>query len=145
MRLEIRDIDTAETVRASFALMRQFRPHLMDADELVASWQRQARQGYRLLGLYRDGELAALAGWRPMENLVHGRHMYVDDLVTDERCRGQRLGETLMNHLKQLARSHGCAKLLLDTPMSNTLGHRFYYRQGLVATALRFMQPLSED
>jgi hypothetical protein len=33
---------------------------------------------------------------------------------------------------------------VLDTPLSNVLGHRFYYRNGLLAGALRFgmnMQP----
>ncbi|QEL55421.1 GNAT family N-acetyltransferase [Chromobacterium paludis] len=144
MNLEIREIDTTEAVCACFPLMRQFRPHLASAEELAARWHSQCEQGYRLLGLYREQALLALAGWRIMENLVHGRHMYVDDLVTDENYRGQGLGETLLNHLKRLAPQHGCARLLLDTPMSNTLGHRFYYRQGLVATAFRFMQILEE-
>ncbi|POZ61134.1 GNAT family N-acetyltransferase [Chromobacterium alticapitis] len=144
MSLEIRDIDTSEGLRACFPLMRQLRPHLSGPDELVERWERQRREGYRLLGLYQDERLVALAGWRPTENLVHGRHMYVDDLVTDESCRGQKLGEALLNHLRRLAGRHDCAKLLLDTPMANTLGHRFYYRQGLVATALRFLQPLRD-
>jgi hypothetical protein len=37
----------------------------------------------------------------------------------------------------------GCARLVLDTPLTNVLGHRFYYRNGLLATALRFGQTLS--
>ncbi|OYV81674.1 MAG: GNAT family N-acetyltransferase, partial [Acidithiobacillus ferrivorans] len=36
------------------------------------------------------------------------------------------------------------AKLLLDAAMSNTIGQRFYYRQGLLATALRFSVTLPE-
>jgi hypothetical protein len=27
---------------------------------------------------------------------------------------------------------------VLDTPLTNVLGHRFYYRNGLLARALRF-------
>jgi hypothetical protein len=43
-----------------------------------------------------------------------------------------------MERLKAEGRARGCVKLVLDTPLTNTLGHRFYYRHGLLATALRF-------
>jgi hypothetical protein len=35
-------------------------------------------------------------------------------------------------------RALGCRKLVLDTALENTLAHRFYYRQGLLAMSLRF-------
>jgi len=75
--------------------------------------------------------------------LVHGAHLYVDDLVTDETCRSSGYGKVLMERLKAEGRALGCTKLVLDTPLSNTLGHRFYYRQGLLASALRFNVPLT--
>lgn len=34
-----------------------------------------------------------------------------------------------------------CARLVLDTPLSNSLGHRFYFRCGLLATVLRRGDP----
>ncbi len=39
-------------------------------------------------------------------------------------------------------RSLGCKKLVLDTGLDNALAHRLYYRQGLLAQALRFNIPL---
>jgi hypothetical protein len=48
-----------------------------------------------------------------------------------------------MDRLKDEARALGCSRLVLDTPLSNALGHRFYFREGLLATALRFTLPLS--
>ena len=35
-----------------------------------------------------------------------------------------------MAHLRERARALGCGKLVLDTPLSNALGHRFYFRCG---------------
>jgi GNAT superfamily N-acetyltransferase len=84
-----------------------------------------------------------LAGFRVQENLVHGRFLYVDDLVTDSGARGCGYGERLMQHLQEQARLTSCNRLLLDTPMSNCLGHRFYFRCGLLATALRFSLPIT--
>jgi len=72
---------------------------LGDATKLVVRWQRQSLEGYRLSALVCAGRPQALAGFRIQENLVHGRHLYVDDLVTDEQERLYGLGERMMAHL----------------------------------------------
>ncbi|EQD64493.1 GCN5-related N-acetyltransferase [mine drainage metagenome] len=131
--------------RRCYLLMAQLRPHLISEDEFVSRWQRQTRDGYQLLALHAGSNVLALAGYRVQENLVYGRHMYVDDLVTDACLRGSGHGAELMTRLKQDARLLGCTKLLLDTPLSNALGHRFYFRQGLLATALRFSLPIAAE
>ncbi|HCA27584.1 MAG TPA: GNAT family N-acetyltransferase [Betaproteobacteria bacterium] len=131
-------IDNENDVRRCYAVMAQLRPHLASEDDFVARWRRQATDGYRLLALLDGLHVVALAGFRVQENLVHGRFLYVDDLVTDERLRSGGHGERLMARLKQEAHVLGCGKLVLDTPLSNSLGHRFYFRNGLLASALRF-------
>ena len=137
--LRFEELTEAEAVASCFPLLRQLRPHLSGPDALVTRWQRQARDGYRLIALLHDGRPTALAGFRTQENLVHSRHLYVDDLVTtDAAARSGGFGAALLPHLMVLAREAGCAKLLLDTPVTNLRGQRFYERQGLVAGALRF-------
>jgi GNAT superfamily N-acetyltransferase len=140
--LEIREANSEEEVSACFPLMKQLRPHLATETEFVERWRRQRAAGYRLLGLWHEGKLVALAGFRVIENLVHGTHLYVDDLVTTEEARGRGHGAKLLCRLRTEAQTLGCTKLLLDTPLANVLGHRFYYRNGLLATALRFAEVL---
>ncbi len=136
--LDIRYADEEAEIAACFNLMRQLRPHLADAAEFIARWRRQQAAGYRLMALWEDDRPVALAGFRLQDNLVHGVHFYVDDLVTDESARSGGYGARLMDRLKDEARALGCTKLVLDTPLANVLGHRFYYRNGLLASALRF-------
>lgn len=136
--IQIRLIDTADEVAACFPLMQQLRPHLVDAEELVTRWQRQTGDGYRLVGLWEGDRLMALAGYRIGENLVYGLHCYVDDLVTNAEARSGGYGQRLMDWLKATTEAAGCGRLVLDTPLTNVLGHRFYYRNRLLATALRF-------
>jgi GNAT superfamily N-acetyltransferase len=57
---------------------------------------------------------------------------------TDESERRRGHGARLLGRLKAEGRALGCRKLVLDTALENTLGHRFYYRQGLLAMSLRF-------
>ncbi|WP_042703866.1 GNAT family N-acetyltransferase [Azospirillum sp. B506] len=142
---DIRAIETDEEVAACFPLMRQLRPHLSSKEEFVSRWRRQTAAGYRLLALWQADGPTALAGFRLQDNLMHGIHFYVDDLVTDEKARSTGAGRLMMDRLKSEARRSGCTRLVLDTPLTNMLGHRFYFRHGLLARALRFSIDLDED
>lgn len=140
--LVLRTVTGEEDVRACFPLMQQLRPHLLSEDDFWGRCRRQAADGYSLAGLFNEGTPVALAGYRVQENLMHGRFLYVDDLVTETVQRSRGHGERLLVFLRDQARALGCNKLVLDTPMSNSLGHRFYFRCGLLASALRFNAPI---
>ncbi|MFZ6861897.1 GNAT family N-acetyltransferase [Undibacterium sp. Ji67W] len=124
-------------------LMQQLRPHLTDLSTWIAYWKRASQAGYRLWRLENAGQIVALVSYRIAENLVHGHYLYVEDLVTDHAERGSGYGQMLMDLLKQEALAQGCGKIVLDTGLNNALAHRFYYRQGLLASSLRFNQVLS--
>ena len=143
--LSFRTVGEAE-IGACYDLMRQLRPHLASVEDFVTRWRRQAADGYRILALWLEqGPYPgprALAGYRITENLVHGKFLYVDDLVSDQAERSRGYGAKLLDKLKEEGRALGCKKLVLDTGLDNALAHRFYYRRGLLAQALRFNIPL---
>ena len=139
---DLNHIDTDADLRACLPLMRQLRPHLAHADDFVARIDRMRGQGYRLLAGIDAGQAVALAGYRFQENLIYGRFVYVDDLIVDDTRRGGRWGARLLSALDDIARQAGCAKLVLDTGLANSLAQRFYFRQGLLSTALHFSKNL---
>ncbi|UCJ17034.1 GNAT family N-acetyltransferase [Pseudomonas sp. MM211] len=130
---------------ACFSVMRELRPHLNDANAFARQVQRQAGQGYRLLAAWRGDRVVALAGYRLQENTLYGRFVYIDDLIAlpDEQRGG--LGQLLIDAVRAHAISTGHAYLVLDTALGNALAQRFYYRQGLLARGMHFVQPLSEE
>ncbi|APR93922.1 hypothetical protein PATSB16_05800 [Pandoraea thiooxydans] len=134
-----------EEIAACYPAMRELRPHLSSQQEFMTRVSRQFEQGYRLLAAWRGSHAVALAGYRLQENLVYGRFLYVDDLVALETERRGRLGQRLLEALADEARAQGCAKLVLDTALSNALAQRFYYRQGMLATAMRFNLALNKE
>ena len=143
--VEFHYVDQEGDVLVCYPLIRQLRPHLDSEQEFLQRWQQLSVQGYRLLALWHGIQPVGLAGFRVQDNLVHGRFVYVDDLVIDESCRSRGYGKILIEQLKVEAELLGCSRLLLDAAMSNPLGHRFYYRQGLLATALRFSMTLPDE
>lgn len=135
-------IDSDEEYLASFDVMRELRPHLADVAAFTAQARRQAEQVYRLLAVWQDNQVQALAGYRLQENLLYGRFLYVDDLVAPADARRHGLGAKLIDALREEARKQGCKNFVLDTALGNSLGQRFYFRQGLLAVGMHFRQPL---
>lgn len=143
--IALRHAETEEEVAACFPVMVLLRPHLRDAAELVTRVARQRAEGYRILAAWPGREPMALAGYRFTENLIHGRFLYVDDLVTAEDARRGRLGARLLDAVAAEGLAAGCNRLVLDTALDNVLAHRFYYRQGLLARALRFSREIDRQ
>ena len=134
---DIRPLVDEVAIRAAWPLVAQLRPHL-DADALVAQLQRQCGEGFRATILYDAGVPRAYAGWRVHENLVYGRHMYVDDLVTDETVRSRGYGKAMLDWLKVEAQRLGCTRLQLDSGTFRKDAHAFYLREGLRIEAFHF-------
>jgi ribosomal protein S18 acetylase RimI-like enzyme len=139
----IRHADSVAELHACWPAMRQLRPHLRDAQDMAERMQRMRDDGgYRLLAVWHGEEAIALAGYRLQENLVYGRFLYVDDLVTLEGRRGGQWGARLLDEATLVAEQAGCAKLVLDTGLANALAQRFYFREGLLTGSMRFSKVL---
>lgn len=138
----LRHADSAADLQACWPVMRQLRPHLRDAQDMAERMQRMREHSYRVLAVWQGDEAIALAGYRLQENLVYGRFLYVDDLVTLEGKRGGQWGARLLDETTRIAEEAGCAKLVLDTGLTNALAQRFYFRQGLLTGSMRFSKLL---
>jgi GNAT superfamily N-acetyltransferase len=140
---QLRHAETDREVAACFPVMVLLRPHLANAEELVKRVARQRQAGYRLLAAWHDGVPVGLAGYRLEENLIHGKFLYVDDLVTAAEERGRGIGARLLDAAAEEGKKLGCRRLVLDTGLDNVLAHRFYYRQRMLARALRFSRDIA--
>lgn len=137
-QIDLRIAETDAEIGACFPVLRQLRPHLADAAELVARVQGQRSRGYRLLAARSNGEVLGAAGYRMQENLIHGRFVYVDDLVVSAEARRGGIGAVLLDAVAAEARAAGCARMTLDTGLDNSFAQRFYFRWGLLATGMHF-------
>jgi GNAT superfamily N-acetyltransferase len=145
MRRMVRELLAGESGAATAALL-ELRPHVGSAGELVARVDEQRDEGYRLAGSFEAGDeqAAAAAGFRVVRNLVSGRHLYVDDLVTREALRGRGHADALMAWVEDEARRQGCAFLELDSGLGprRADAHRLYFRRRLQITAFHFQRAL---
>ena len=133
----IRELVLDEDVRKAFGVMRQLRPHL-EEEEFVRRVREQRDNGYRLAVVEEDGHVRAAAGFRVMDMLVQGRHLYVDDLVTDETRRSKGHGGLLFDWLMDEARRAGCATLELDSGVQRLRAHAFYFAKRMHISSYHF-------
>jgi GNAT superfamily N-acetyltransferase len=67
-----------------------------------------------------------------------GRMLFIDDLVTVPDARSQGIGAALLTELEHRARRADCARIELDSGVTNHAAHRFYHRHRLSILALHF-------
>ena len=128
--MEIIRARTDEQINACVSVLAQLRPEIAKADFLPII-RRQMKSGYQLRYLYADGQVQCVAGFRISESLAWGKHLYVDDLVSDQHHRSQGVGQALFNALIEIANNNQCRQLHLDSGVQRFAAHRFYLRQGM--------------
>jgi GNAT superfamily N-acetyltransferase len=143
-QVEIKHIESDADLQASFLVMKELRPHLSDPATYTAQIAQQRAQGYRLLAAWRDGAIVGLAGYRLQDNLIYGRFVYVDDLVVTASLHRCGFGERLLQAARQQAVALHCKHFVLDTGLHMALAQRFYFRQGLLAQGMHFVETLTQ-
>jgi GNAT superfamily N-acetyltransferase len=124
--ITFRELRTDAEIAFAFPLMSALRDRIR-AETFVDEVRRQQCQGYELVGAFDDAALVALAGVRRTHTLSRGEHLFVDDLVTDERVRGQGHGAAVLRFVAARAASEGISVLYLD---SRGTAKGFYEKAG---------------
>jgi GNAT superfamily N-acetyltransferase len=126
-----------ERLSAVYPVMKELRAH-RDEEQFNRLYREGFPDGYRMVAVFDGDECRAAAGYRLFTNLVSGRHMYIDDLVTSERWRSHGYGRLLNKYLVELARNHGCSSVQLDSATHRADAHRFYFRERYAITSFHF-------
>jgi ribosomal protein S18 acetylase RimI-like enzyme len=122
-----------------FELLKELRPHL--TFPLFLEIKNEA-SSYNLIGLKSGNQLVALMGYRIISDFVHGRHLYIDDLVTSQEFRSKGYGEKLLNRAEFLAKENMCSNLRLCTGIDNKNAMRFYEKNSWNLKAVVYKKKL---
>jgi GNAT superfamily N-acetyltransferase len=136
-------IVAAEWLPQAETVHRQLRDQLPPGHDAYRQvLERVFANGGRLCLAVDNAVVKGLALWRVVENTYEGRRLYVDDLVTDAAHRSQGVGKVLIDWLEHRARMLSCTVLALDSGVTRSGAHRFYFREGFVIPSLGFRKKL---
>ncbi|MFT7470250.1 MAG: GNAT superfamily N-acetyltransferase [Kiritimatiellia bacterium] len=143
--MQVRIAESIEELKLVSRVLLQLRPQYT-VDTLIKQIQSQQVDGYRVAYVKDAEKVLSVAGFVMGQKLAWTKHIYVDDLVTNEAHRSTGAGKFLINWLKQFGRDNGCQQLHLDSGVTRFDAHRFYLREGFNITSHHFaVVNLNED
>jgi ribosomal protein S18 acetylase RimI-like enzyme len=119
-----------DDLHRAYEVVKELRPHLSEEEFSRLAKLAKVADGYRLIARESKGELLAVMGYRILHDLVHGSHVYVDDLVTKSSSRSLGHGAELLRFAEAEARRLGLTGLRLSTGIENEGARKFYEREG---------------
>ena len=109
-------------------ILLQLRPQF-DLSSLISQIKEQQKGGYQIAYVKSENKVLCVAGFVVGKKLAWGKHIYIDDLVTDEEHRSTGAGSFLISWFKDYAKEIGCKQIHLDSRIQNFPAHRFYLRE----------------
>ncbi|MEX0964194.1 MAG: GNAT family N-acetyltransferase [Pseudohongiellaceae bacterium] len=143
--MQVKFAETTEQLKLICPVLRQLRPQY-SGESLIEQIQIQQQNGYRIVYAEEDERVLCVAGFVIGQKLAWQKHIYVDDLVTNDAHRSTGAGKFLIAWLKKHGRDNGCQQLHLDSGVTRFGAHRFYLREGFDITSHHFaVVRLDED
>lgn len=135
--MQVRIAENTEELRVICPVLLQLRPQYSKAT-LLSQIQSQQVDGYRVAYVEDRDNVLCVAGFVMGQKLAWKKHIYVDDLVTNEAHRSAGAGKFLIDWLKQYGRDNDCQQLHLDSGVTRFGAHKFYLREGFDITSHHF-------
>ena len=122
--MQIRELDLKELYTV-YDVLSQLRTELSykEFEDLIYDMRYME---YKMIGIMEKEQLLCYAGVAVQTNLYHKRHLFVFDLVTDEKFRGQGYGKMMLEYLKDYAKMGMCEKIVLSSGLLRKDAHKFY-------------------
>ncbi|MES2984060.1 MAG: GNAT family N-acetyltransferase [Pseudomonadota bacterium] len=94
--------------------------------------------GYRALAAFDGERMVGVSGFWIRARFWCGKQCDIDNFFVHPEYRGSGLGKKLVKWLEKKALAEQCDLIVLDAYAHSFLAHRFYHREGFVATGYHF-------
>ncbi len=123
-----KEITGKENLVNAFSILKQLRNNL-DIDSYLELLDQMIQEGYKMFGLFCDGNLVAVAGLSILTNFYYGRHVWIYDLITDNNFRSKGYGHILLSEVEKWSLAQDCKVIALSSGVSRTNAHHFYEKK----------------
>ncbi len=135
-------VSSADDIQKCWKAMQALRPHLAE-EEFLPLVTGMMKEGFEMAYIAGDdGNAVAVVGFRYLQFLFNGKHIYIDDLSTLPGARGKGYGSKLIDHVCTIAKEKGYTSVTLDSGHHRTDAHRLYLNKGFNISAHHFTKKL---
>lgn len=132
----LRELKPAE-IKDIYPLIRLHNPTLSKA-VFLTRLKEMLPLGYHVLAAFEGERMVAISGFWLRARFWCGRQLDIDNFFVHPDYRGAGLGKQLVAWLEKRALKEKCELIVLDTYAHSFLAHRFYHREGFVATGYHY-------
>ena len=123
--VNIRELLNKDELLKAFPVIKQLRTNL-SKETYLRLIEDMKKEGYKLFAFYKYDEIVSVIGVIKLTNLYYGKHIWVNDLVTDVKHRSKGYGEILIAFINKWAKENGCEIVALSSGLQRLEAHRFY-------------------
>jgi GNAT superfamily N-acetyltransferase len=136
--MQIRELDLKELL-AVYEVVSQLRVDLSykEFEDLIYDMRDME---YKMLGIMDGETLITYAGVAVQTNLYLKRHLYVFDLITDEKYRGKKYGKMMLEYLDDYAKMGMCENIVLSSGISREKTHKFYENNKFIKKSYLYLK-----
>jgi len=135
--MEIKIATTEKDILKCWDVLVALRPHL-NKESFVPTIKEMITEGYTLAFIEEDAKAAAAIGFRYLQFLYNGKHIYIDDLSTLAASRGKGYAGKLLDYVADKAKEKGFKVVTLDSGYTRLDAHRLYLNKGFTLSTHHF-------
>ncbi len=137
--MDIKIAKSLEDIQKCKEVILCLRPHL-DETTLESTLLEMFGEGYVLAYIEENDKAIAMIGFRYLQFLYNGKHIYIDDLSTLPEARGKGCAAALLEYVADEAKAKGYKIVTLDSGVTaqRVDAHRLYFNQGFCISSLHF-------
>ena len=141
--MQIRELDLKE-LQSAYEIVSQLRTELSykEFEDLIYDMR---HMDYIMIGIMEGDELITYAGVAIQTNLYHKRHLYVFDLVTDEKHKSKVYCEMMLDYLHDYAKISMCENIVLSPEFAREDTHSLYENNGFEKNSYVFLKNIRVD
>lgn len=136
------DFKDTEEIKKAFKVVGQLRSHI-DFETYQSLILKMKNEAYELWVFEENSEIKGAMGMRLYTDFVRGPHLYIDDLVVDEKYRSKKIGAKLLAFAEEETKKRKIASLRLGCALTNTGGMKFYEREGWMRQSYNYVKKTS--
>jgi GNAT superfamily N-acetyltransferase len=95
--------------------------------EIVWGWLNDTNHELKGIGYETDGKIIGFAHYRKLLSPLKGKYIgYLDDIFVDPEYRGQKIGEKLLNKIKEISKVNDWNLIRWQTDEDNLVAKKLY-------------------
>lgn len=138
IKLAVSDDD----IKKCWPAVKVLRPHL-EEHQFLPMVKEMTAEGYKLAFIDEDDTAAAIVGFRYLQYLFYGKHIYINDLSTLPDYRKKGYGSVLLDYVFECAKRMGIHTVTLDSGYQRADAHRLYLNKGFTISSHHFVKKLN--